>query len=96
MFSSTEDTDVLPVPRAPAPADQRRKGRALIAAMAAGRPPQPPTPPSSPPLSRPLAPSWRRRYSPAGSPLTRGPEVVAVKPAALAAVHAGEQARGVA
>jgi murein DD-endopeptidase MepM/ murein hydrolase activator NlpD len=33
---------------------------------------------------------------PAGTPLTRGPEVVAVKPAANAAVHAEEQARGVA
>ncbi len=98
MFSSTEDTDVLP--RTPAHRRQptsAAKGRALIAAMAAGAAAAAAytaIKPAAQPTTRTVLAS--ATTPPAGTPLTRGPEVVAVKPAALAAVHAEEQARGVA
>ncbi len=99
MFSSTEVTDVLPrTPKHRRQPTSAAKGRALIAAMAAGAA---------------AAAAWATMTRPApqtttrtvlasdvtpmeSGNLTRGPELVTVKPAANAAVHNEEFARGVA
>lgn len=98
MFSSTEDTDLLPrTPKHRRQPTSAAKGRVLIAAMAAGaaaaaaytaiRPePQPTT---RTVLASDVTPM-------AGATLNRGPELVAAKPAASAAVHDEEFARGTA
>jgi hypothetical protein len=98
MFSSTEDTDLLPrTPKHRRQPTSAAKGRAMIAAMAAGA-----AAAAAYTMIKPAQQETTRtvlasaKTPPAGTPLTRGPEVVAVKPAANAAVHAEEQARGVA
>lgn len=98
MFSSTEDTDLLPrTPKHRRQPTTAAKSRALVAAMAAGAAaaaaytmvkPAPQT------ESRTVLASEKTPL--AGTPMTRGPELVTIKPAALAAVHAEEQARGLA
>ena len=100
-FSSTEDTDVLP--RTPMhrrqPASAAR-GRMLIAAMAAGAAaaaaytvvnPRPEVTPTRTVLAADKAP-----MESVPLPDSRGAELIAVKPAANAAVHAEELAKGVA
>jgi murein DD-endopeptidase MepM/ murein hydrolase activator NlpD len=98
MFNSTEDTDLLPrTPQHRRQPTSAAKGRALIAAMAAGA-----AAAAIYTTTRPDHESQTRTVLAAdktpmeGAPLTRGPEVVSLKPAALAVVHAEEQARGVA
>ena len=98
MFHSTEDTDLLPrTPQHRRQPTSAAKGRALIAAMAAGAAaaaiytvtrPEPQT------ETRTVLASDRTPL--AAAPPTGGPEVVSVTPAAGAAVHAEEQARGLA
>lgn len=98
MFNSTEDTDLLPrTPQHRRQPTSAAKGRVLIAAMAAGAAaaaaytaikPAPQTTTRTV-LASGVTPA-------AGAPLNRGPEVVSVKPAASFAVHAEEQARGLA
>ena len=98
VFNSTEDTDLLPrTPQHRRQPTSAAKGRAMIAAMAAGaaaaaiyttvRPEQPAE-------TRTVLASDKTPM--AGAPLNRGPELVSIKPAANAAVHAEEQARGLA
>lgn len=98
MFNSTEDTDLLPrTPQHRRQPTSAAKGRALIAAMAAGAAAAAAyhfIEPDQSTESRTVLAS--EKTPAAGTPLNRGPEVVAVKPAANAAVHAEEQARGVA
>lgn len=99
MFSSTEVTDVLPrTPKHRRQPTSAARGRALIAAMAAGAA----AAAAYVTMIRPAPQTTTRtvlasEMTPAeGTPLTRGPELVAVKPAANAAVHSEEFARGVA
>ena len=106
MFSSTEDTDLLP--RTP------KHRRQPTTAARAGRwsprwplepPPQRPTPWSSwPPADRKPHRAGFEKTLLAGTPMTRGPELVTIKPAALAAAcrgtgrglaYAAERARSV-
>lgn len=99
MFSSTEVTDLLPrTPKHRRQPTSAAKGRALIAAMAAGaaaaaayvttiRPAQQPT--TRTVLASDITPM-------AGAGLSRGPELVSIKPSANTAVHSEEFARGVA
>jgi murein DD-endopeptidase MepM/ murein hydrolase activator NlpD len=98
MFSSTEDTDLLPrTPQHRRQPTSAAKGRALIAAMAAGAAAAAiytTTRPDQQPETRTVLASDKTPM--AGAPLTRGPELVAIKPVANAAVHAEEQARGLA
>ena len=98
MFNSTEVTDLLPrTPQHRRQPTSAAKGRALIAAMAAGAAAAAiytTTRPEQQVETRTVLASERTPLP--GAPLTRGPEVVSLKPAAIAAVHAEEQARGVA
>ena len=98
VFNNTEITDVLPrTPQHRRQPTSAAKSRVLIAAVAAGaaaaaaytaiRPEQLPE-------SRTVLASETTPLT--GTPMGRGPEIVAVKQAATAAVHAEEQARGVA
>jgi murein DD-endopeptidase MepM/ murein hydrolase activator NlpD len=98
MFTSTEVTDVLPkTPQHRRQPTSAAKSRVLIAAVAAGaaaaaaytmvRPEQQPE-------NRTVLASEKMPL--VGTPMNRGPEVVSVKPAATAFVHAEEQARGAA
>lgn len=101
MFSNTENTDVLPrTPKHRRQPTSAAKGRVLIAAMAAGAAaaavftaikPRPETVETRTVLAADKTPM-------AGAPATetRGVQLIAVKPAANAAVHAEELARGVA
>ena len=102
MFSSTEDTDMLPrTPRHRRQPTSAAKGRVMIAAMAAGAaaaaaytvltPRQPVPTTTQTVLAAEKTPAE-------GAPLTqmRGVQLVAVKPAADASVHAEELARGMA
>jgi len=100
MFSSTEDTDLLPrTPQHRRQPTSAAKGRVLIAAMAAGaaaaaaytavRPEQPAETATKTVLAAEKTPL-------ASTGMTRGAELVSVKPAANAFVHAEEQARGLA
>ena len=102
MFSSTEDTDVLPrTPRHRRQPTSAAKGRAMIAAMAAGAaaaaaytvltPRQPVATMTQTVLAAEKTPA-------AGAPLTemRGVQLISVKPAADASVRAEELARGMA
>ena len=96
MFSSTEVTDVLPrTPKHRRQPTSAAKGRALIAAMAAGAAAAAaytmirPTPQ---PTTRTVLASQLTPLADTG--LNRGPELVTVKPAANAAVHDEEFARG--
>lgn len=98
MFNSTEDTDLLPrTPQHRRQPTSAAKGRVLIAAVAAGA-----AAAAAYTMIKPDQPTETRtvlasqKTPPAGAPLNRGAEVVAIKPAANAAVHAEEQARGVA
>ena len=98
MFNSTEDTDLLPrTPQHRRQPTSAAKGRALIAAMAAGAAAAAiytTTRPDQQADTRTVLASDKTPM--AGAPLTRGPEVVSIKPVANAAVHAEEQARGLA
>ena len=98
VFNSTEDTDMLPrTPQHRRQPTSAAKGRVLIAAMAAGA-----AAAAAYTMIKPTEQDTTRTVlatavtPPAGTPLTRGPEIVSVKPAANAAVHAEEQARGLA
>ena len=97
MFSSTEDTDLLP--RTPQHRRQPTgvaKGRALIAAMAAGAAAAAIYTTTRPDQQADTRTVLASDKTPMAGPLTRGPEVVSIKPVATAAVHAEEQARGLA
>lgn len=101
VFSNTENTDVLPrTPRHRRQPTSAAKGRVLIAAMAAGAAaaavftgikPRPQTV-----ETRTVLASDKTPMQGAPLPETRGVQLIAVKPAATAAVHAEELARGVA
>ena len=98
MFSSTEVTDVLPrTPKHRRQPTSAAKGRAMIAAMAAG------AAAAAAYVAIKPAPQTTTRtvlasdVTPTGTTgLSRGPELVSVKPAANAAVHTEEFARGAA
>lgn len=98
MFSSTEDTDLLPrTPQHRRQPTSAAKGRALIAAMAAGA-----AAAAAYTMIKPAAQTETRtvlasdRTPLQGTPATRGAEIVTVKPVANAAVHAEELAKGTA
>jgi len=98
VFSSTEVTDVLPrTPQHRRQPTSAAKSRVLIAAVAAGA-----AAAAAYTVIKPEQQAETRtvlaseKTSLAGAPLSRGPEVVSVKPVANAFVHAEEQARGVA
>ena len=101
-FSSTEDTDMLPrTPQHRRQPTSAAKGRVMIAAMAAGAAAAAAytvlTPRQQVPTTTQTVLASER--TPAeGAPITqmRGVQLVAVKPAADAAVHAEELARGMA
>lgn len=98
MFNSTEDTDLLP--RTPAHRRQptsAAKGRVLIAAMAAGAAAAAAytmVKPEDQSNTRTVLASETTPLEP--TDLSRGAELVTVKPVANAFVHAEEQARGAA
>lgn len=98
VFSSTEVTDVLPrTPQHRRQPTSAAKSRVLIAAVAAGAAAAAAysvVKPEQQPESRTVLASEMTPL--AGNPTDRGPEIFAVKHAANAAVHAEEQARGVA
>jgi len=101
MFSNTEDTDVLPrTPQHRRQPTSAAKGRVLIAAMAAGA-----AAAAAYTMVNPHAPDTTTRTvlavekAPMDSALAtglRGVELIPVKPAASAAVHAEELAKAVA
>lgn len=97
VFNSTEVTDLLPrTPQHRRQPTSAAKSRVLIAAVAAGAAAAAAytmIKPEQQPESRTVLASEK---TPLAGPMNRGPEVVAVKQAATAAVHAEEQARGVA
>ena len=97
VYSSTEDTDLLPrTPKHRRQPTSAAKGRAWIAAMAAGAAAAAAytmiRPASAPETTRTVLASERTPLESAD--LTRGPELVTVKTAASAALHAEEAARG--
>ena len=98
VFSSTEVTDLLPrTPQHRRQPTSAAKSRVLIAAVAAGAAAAAAytmIKPEQQPESRTVLASQKAPL--AGAPTNRGPEIVAVKQAANASVHAEEQARGVA
>jgi murein DD-endopeptidase MepM/ murein hydrolase activator NlpD len=104
IFNNTEDTDVLPrAPRHRRQPTSAAKGRVLIAAMAAGaaaaaaytfvnpRPEAGTLPRTQTVLAADIMP-----LQGTGAPASRGVELITVRPAASAAVHAEELARGAA
>jgi murein DD-endopeptidase MepM/ murein hydrolase activator NlpD len=99
MFNSTEDTDLLP--RTPAHRRQptsAARGRALIAAMAAGAAAAAAytmVKPEDQGVTRTVLASEKTPLD-STDHLTRGAELVSVKPIANVFVHAEEQARGAA
>ena len=101
MFSNTEDTDILPrTPRHRRQPTSAARGRVLIAAMAVGaaaaaaytvvNPRQPVT------TTRTVLASDRAPMEGAPATELRGVQVVSIKPAINAVVHAEELAKGVA
>ena len=96
MFSSTEDTDILPrTPQHRRQPTSAARGRVLFAAMAAGAAAAAAytmMSPTAQPVTRTVLASTLVDTAPA----SRGVQLVAVKPAAGAAVDAEEIARGVA
>ena len=101
MFSNTEDTDVLPrTPQHRRQPTSAAKGRVLIAAMAAGaaaaaaytmvNPPEPVT------TTRTVLAVEKAPMDSAFATGLRGVELIPVKPAANAVVHAEELAKAVA
>ncbi len=98
VFSSTEDTDLLPrTPQHRRQPTSAAKGRVLIAAMAAGAAAAAAytvVKPDDQNITRTVLASEKTALL--DGAMNRGAEVVSVKPAANAAVHAEEQARGVA
>lgn len=97
MFEATEVTDILPrTPKHRRQTTSAAKGRALIAAMAAGAAAAAAyvtLRPAPQPVTRTVLAA---NVTPGGAPLNRGPELVSVKPAAIASVHSEELARGAA
>lgn len=100
VFSNTEDTDMLPrTPKHRRQPTSASKGRALIAAMAAGA-----AAAAAYMMVRPAEPTLTRtvlateRTPALGAPTTelRGVQLISVKPVANSAVRAEELARGVA
>ena len=98
MHSSTEDTDLLPrTPRNRRQPTSAARGRMLIAAMAVGAAAAASygmVAPEDEPTTRTVLAAERTPV--AGAPMSRGVELVTVKPVANAAVHAEELAKGVA
>ncbi|MGI9123857.1 MAG: M23 family metallopeptidase, partial [Mycobacterium sp.] len=99
IFSSTEDTDVLPrTPQHRRQPTSAARGRVWIAAMAAGAAAAAAytmaTPRAQAPTTRTVLASEKTPIE--GTPANRGVELVTVKPAAGAAVHAEELSKGVA
>jgi murein DD-endopeptidase MepM/ murein hydrolase activator NlpD len=98
MYSSTEDTDLLPrTPRHRRQPTSAARGRMLIAAMAVGAAAAASystATPNEEPTSRTVLAAEKTPI--AGAPMSRGVELVTVKPVANAAVHAEELAKGVA
>lgn len=98
MFSSTENTDILPrTPQHRRQPTSAARGRALIAAMAAGAAAAAAYTMISPPeqaVTRTVLAS--SLTAPQAAPASRGVQLVAVKPVAGAAVDAEELARGAA
>ena len=98
MHSSTEDTDLLPrTPRHRRQPTSAARGRMLIAAMAVGAAAAASygmVAPEDEPTTRTVLAAERTPV--AGTPKSRGVELVTVKPVANAAVHAEELAKGVA
>lgn len=100
MYSSTENTDILPrTPQHRRQPTSAAKGRVMIAAMAAGA--------AAAATYTALSPrdqitdtrtvlASERTPVPGAAPANRGVQLVSVRPAANAAVHAEELARGVA
>ncbi len=97
-YSSTEDTDLLPrTPRHRRQPTSAAKGRTLIAAMAIGAAAAATygmIAPREESVERTVLASDRAPI--AGTPAPRGVELVTVEPAAAAAVHAEELAKGAA
>ena len=98
MFSSTENTDILPrTPQHRRQPTSAARGRVLIAAMAAGAAAAAAyTMTGSPEQTVTRTVLASSLTAPQAAPASRGVELVAVKPAAAAAVDAEELARGVA
>ena len=98
MYSSTEDTDLLPrTPRHRRQPTSAARGRMLIAAMAVGAAAAASygmATPDEEPTSRTVLAAEKTPI--AGAAMSRGVELVTVKPEANAAVHAEELAKGVA
>lgn len=100
MYSSTENTDILPrTPQHRRQPTSAAKGRVMIAAMAAGA--------AAAATYTALSPrdqitdtrtvlASEKTPVPGAAPANRGVQLVSVRPAANAAVHAEELARGVA
>jgi len=98
VFSSTEVTDVLPrTPQHRRQPTSAAKSRVLIAAVAAGAAAAAAYTVIKPEQQAETRTVLASEKTPlAGAPLSRGPEVVSVKPVANAFAHAEEQARGIA
>ena len=98
MYSSTEDTDLLPrTPKHRRQPTSAAKGRALIAAMAAGAAAAAAytmIKPTDEPTTRTVLAAEKTPLD--AAPASRGVELISIKPAANAAVHAEELAKGVA
>ena len=101
MFSNTEDTDILPrTPRHRRQPTSAAKGRVLIAAMAVGAAAAAAYTVANPrqPVSTTRTVLAAERAPMEGAPVTelRGVQVISIKPAINAVVHAEELAKGAA